>query len=179
MKNQFTAIPQVYAQEIARGSGDTSKIRLIVWRGAINLWQSSPKNMLIGTGPETFAYNFLPYRPKELNQTSEWDFLYNKAHNEYIDILVEQGLIGFTAYLILLGIFVRQFLSINSKLQITSSKNTKYKILDTKYLSVALLSGWIGFLVTNFFGFTVVPTALLFWLYPAILVSFSGYNELQ
>ncbi len=200
LKKQLMVLPQVYAAESRRGSGDTVKIRLIVWRGALDVWKSTPKNMLLGTGPETFAYVFLPQRPQGLNQTSEWDFLYNKAHNEYVDILVEQGLLGLTAYIFLIGSFITQLLPINYKFNPParftvapaglaesrrakrargpSSKNTKYKILNTSYFSVVLLSGWVGFLVTNFFGFSVVPTALLFWLYPAISLAFKSYNKL-
>ncbi len=179
LKKQVNVTPQVYAAQSSRGSGDTLEIRLIVWRGALEVWQSSFKNMLIGTGPETFAYAFLPHRPRELNQTSEWDFLYNKAHNEYIDILLEHGLLGFVAYVGLIGAFIGQFLSINYKFQIKSTKNTKYKIPNTRYFSVALFSGWLGFLVTNLFGFTVVPTALLFWLYPAIALGLRKCDRLS
>ena len=167
----------------AISGGDTVQIRKIVWRGALNLWKSSPKNMLIGTGPETFAYNFLSFRPAELNQTSEWEFLYNKSHNEYLDILCNTGILGLGSYLFLVGSFlgwgIRKLKAQNSKLKTTtqSSKpfplilNTKYLILNTRYLLPALLSGYIGLLITNFFGFSVVPTALLFWLYPAICFS--------
>jgi tetratricopeptide (TPR) repeat protein len=35
----------------------------------------------------------------------------------------------------------------------------------------ALLSGFIGILVTNFFGFSIVPTTLLFFLFPAFSYS--------
>jgi len=137
----------------SRGRGDTAAIRKLVWEGSLGLWRSSPKIMAIGSGPETFAYAFVPYRPLELNKTSEWDFLYNKAHNEYLDILCEQGALGLLAYIALLGTFIC--------VQFKSTKS------ETVTLSDFVVSGWLGFLVTNFFGFTVVPTAILFWLFPA------------
>jgi len=39
---------------------------------------------------------------------------------------------------------------------------------NRQVLLPALFSGWVSLLVTNFFGFSVVSAALLFWLYPAI-----------
>lgn len=158
---------QVYAAELgSMGGGDTAQIRKIVWQGALDLWRSSPKVSLVGTGPETFAYAFLPYRPAALNDTSEWEFLYNKAHNEYLDILTEQGLVGLLTYLLFVGTFIwRSLASITAGWR--GQHGSGVKILW--YLNLALLCGWISLLVTNFFGFSVVPTALLFWLYPAFL----------
>jgi len=165
-------------------TGDTARIRRIVWRGALALWLSSPKNILLGSGPETFAYAFLPYRPVELNRTSEWDFLYNKAHNEYLDILCGTGSLGLVAYLLLIGRFlwwgtrkVRSEKLEASRLGATRGdlEATRYSILTTNRLLLsALLSGWVGLLITNFFGFSTVSTALLFWLYPAICFALSS-----
>ena len=158
--------------------GDTAQIRKIVWQGALDLWRSSPKNILLGTGPETFAYAFLAFRPAALNQTSEWDFLYNKAHNEYLDILCGTGILGLGAYLFLVGRFLWWgMMKVKSeKLKVKSYQIDGLDsrlILDTNYLLLpAVLSGWASLLITSFFGFSVVPTALLFWLYPAICFSF-------
>jgi len=57
----------------------SGNIRKIVWTGAIDLWKKFP---IFGTGVETFAYSYYWTRPVEHNLTSEWDFLYNKAHND-------------------------------------------------------------------------------------------------
>src|SRR3989344_2690171 len=61
------------------GITESGNIRNIVWKGAINIFKSRP---IIGTGVETFAFSYFQFRPVEHNMTSEWDFLYNKAHNE-------------------------------------------------------------------------------------------------
>jgi tetratricopeptide (TPR) repeat protein len=39
------------------------------------------------------------------------------------------------------------------------------------YLVLALLSGYISLLITNFFGFSVVPTSVLFYLFPALAIA--------
>lgn len=78
----------------------SGKIRLIVWEGAIKLAQRYP---IFGTGPETFAYSYFLTRPESHNNTSERDFIYNKAHNELLNMLANTGVVGLLAYTTLLG----------------------------------------------------------------------------
>ncbi|KKT86569.1 MAG: hypothetical protein UW86_C0029G0010 [Microgenomates group bacterium GW2011_GWA1_Microgenomates_45_10] len=135
------------------GGTESGIIRRIVWSGAIKIWQANPKNFLIGTGPETFAQAYYQYRPLEHNQTSEWELLYNKAHNEFLNYLATTGILGLLSYLVLLFFMVRQML------------NTRYLILNT-----ALLAGWVSISVTNFWGFSVVIMQLLLFLLPATAI---------
>ncbi len=125
-------------------SGD---IRNIVWEGALKVWQRYP---VFGSGVETFAYSYYKDRPVAHNLVSEWDFLYNKAHNEYLNILATTGLVGTLAYLSILGVYTWWFLK--------SKKDV---------LTIALYAGWTTILVTNFFGFSVVIIGLFFFLIPA------------
>ena len=76
----------------------SSDIRKIVWKGAVRLWRQYP---VFGTGTETFGYAYYWVRPIEHNLTSEWDFLYNKAHNEYLNFAANNGTVGLLAYLAL------------------------------------------------------------------------------
>lgn len=127
-------------------------IRKIVWTGAINLWKKFP---IFGTGVETFAYSYYWTRPAEHNLTSEWDYLYNKAHNEYINYLATTGLVGLATYLILI-LFV--LIKILKDLQ-----------SNTNNLSPVILASYISILITNIAGFSVVTTALFFFLLPTLL----------
>ncbi|MBF8303332.1 MAG: efflux transporter, family, subunit [Candidatus Dadabacteria bacterium] len=63
-------------------------------------------NPIFGTGVETFAYSYYQYRPVEHNNTSEWDFLYNKAHNEYLNYLATTGIVGFVSYISIIVMFL-------------------------------------------------------------------------
>ncbi len=78
----------------------SGSIRLIVWEGAVKLAARYP---LFGTGPETFAYAYPLTRPARHNLTTEKDFIYNKAHNEFLNTLATSGVVGLTGYLILIG----------------------------------------------------------------------------
>ena len=150
----------------------SSDIRKIVWQGAINVWRHYP---FLGTGPETFAQSYYWYRPREHNDTSEWDFLYNKAHNEYLNYLTTTGILGLGSYLLIIAVFVfwslKKLKTKSEKLK-TTTKNSKLLALNCSFtictLRFALLAGFIGLLVSRFFGFSTVTTNIFFFLFPAI-----------
>lgn len=82
------------------GGTESGTIREIVWKGATDIWAHYP---VFGTGVETFAYSYYKYRPVSANLTSEWDFIYNKAHNEFLNTAADSGTVGLLSYLWLLG----------------------------------------------------------------------------
>ena len=141
------------------GGTESFSIRQIVWKGAIDIWRAYP---LLGSGVETFAYSYYQHRPLEHNQTSEWDFLYNKAHNEYLNYLSTTGSFGFLSYMLVILTFI--VFSIKYLVyRKGKTQHTEYHILHT-----SLLAGFTGILITNYAGFSVVPTAILFYLFPAM-----------
>lgn len=162
------------------GGTESGEIRKYVWQGAINAWKSSPKTILFGTGTETFAFAFYQFRPVGHNLTSEWDFLYNKAHNEYLNYLATTGIVGLGSYLLIIGAFIAWFI----RTQISNSKSQQdAKIINWSLssefwvLNIALFSGWISILVTNFFGFSVVIMQLFFFMFPILIISSTLQNK--
>jgi len=136
------------------GGSDSMTIRRVVWEGALKLGLEYP---FFGTGVETFGYSYYWVRPAAHNLTSENDFLYNKAHNEYLNFLATTGFVGLATYLFLIGSII--FVLIKNK----STESTQYRL--------PLLLGFISILITNYFGFSVVNIALFFFLYPAIYIA--------
>lgn len=147
LTNNQASVPTGPALET--GGTESGTIRKYVWLGAFEVFKNYP---IIGSGTDTFAYTFPRFKPTEHNLTSEWNFIYNRAHNEYLNILANNGIVGLIAYMILI---------IASLKMIYQSKN------------IGLLAGYITILITNFFGFSVVPISLLFFLFPAIAVASS------
>lgn len=150
---------QTAAGSFSTGGGGTEsgKIRLYVWQGALNAWLHNP---IIGTGVETFAFAYYKYKPVGHNLTSEWNYLYNKAHNEYLNYLTTSGILGLGAYLFLIFTFFNS---------IKKSLNKK-----TDLLIAAFVAGYISILITNFFGFSVVIVNLYFFLIPAMVFILAG-----
>ncbi len=143
------------------GGTDSLKIRLIVWKGAFEIWKHNP---LFGTGVETFAYAYYKYRPVEHNMTSEWDFLYNKAHNEYLNYLATTGAFGLGSYLSIIGMFL--FISFKQ----LNDKTTE----QSKTLPTALIASYLAILVSNFFGFSVVIVNIYFFILPLFTLFLLG-----
>jgi putative inorganic carbon (hco3(-)) transporter len=135
------------------GGTESGTIRKIVWQGALQVWLHYP---VFGTGVETFAYSYYLYRPAAHNITSEWNFIYNKAHNEFLNFAANSGTFGLLSYLAVIGFSIYVMFK---------SKN------DDKNLNLALLAGFISLSVSNFFGFSVVPTQLQFFLFPAMAIA--------
>ena len=140
--------------QLENGGTESGQIRFIVWQGAIDIFKHYP---LFGSGLETFAYSYYQYRPPQHNLTSEWDFLYNKAHNEYLNYLATTGIVGFGTYLLVIGAFVAWSVS-----RIFKTKQPEFLLI------VVLLASYISYLIYNFFLFSVVIIAIFFYLFPAL-----------
>lgn len=137
----------------ALGGTDSGKIRQIVWQGAIDAWKANP---LFGSGVETFAFAYYRFRPADHNLTSEWDYLYNKAHNEYLNYLTTTGIVGLGTYLFFIFAFL--YLAVRSVIKERPDENSQ--------LVLALIVGFVTILITDFFGFSVVITNLYLFLIP-------------
>jgi tetratricopeptide (TPR) repeat protein len=120
-------------------------IRKVVWQGALNIFKRYP---IFGSGVETFAYSYYQDRPVEHNLISEWDFLYNKAHNEFLNFLATTGIVGLSLYLVIcLSPFIYFYKD-------KTNRNS---------LNLAILTGLVAMHITNFFGFSIVMTNVLFF----------------
>jgi len=155
-------------------------IRKIVWQGA---WELALKYPLFGTGVETFAYSYNFVRSADHNLTSEWDYVYNKAHNEYFNYLATTGFIGLSSYLIFIGVFIIYVVKkIKGVSVIPAKAGIQKKIIDwipsyegmtdknNQTLLVCLLISYITILITNFFGFSTTTIQLFFYLIPALII---------
>lgn len=163
---------------------DSGDIRKIVWKGAIDLGFKYP---FFGTGVETFAYSYYFVRPKEHNMTSEWDFVYNKAHNEFLNYLATTGFFGFSAYLFIIFIVFFFFLKKIYNFQFRNNWekiNTKFNTLNifsynNQLLIFCFFLAYLSILITNFFGFSTTTINLYFYLIPAFILVNNSSKELE
>ncbi len=165
IKNKFNPPAPAKTQTVAKpapmhvgelGGTDSGVIRLLVWNGAINAWKDNP---LFGTGVETFAFAYYKYKPPAHNLTSEWNFLYNKAHNEFLNYLVTSGLFGLGTYLAIIAWFF--YLSLRKLLKTRDDPNG--------LLVLSFLASSMTIIITNFFGFSVVIVNIYLFLIPAFV----------
>ena len=162
--------------QLESGGTESGQIRLIVWKGAVDIFRHYP---IFGSGVETFAYSYYNFRPTEHNLVSEWDFLYNKAHNEFLNYLATTGIIGFLTYMAVILTFIIwsiRFIVHRSSFIEKQKTDILYTIYDI-LLPATLLASYTSYLVQNFFGFSVVSVALLFYLFPALAFTATGSTK--
>jgi tetratricopeptide (TPR) repeat protein len=163
LQNPMAATPgPTGGTSLDTGGTESGQIRKIVWSGALAVWQRYP---IFGSGVETFAYSYYQDRPLAHNQVSEWDFLYNKAHNEVLNYLATTGLVGTTAYLVLWGMM----LWVSFKLVRDRNQSALVRVF-----SLAWAVGLTAQFISNFFGFSTVMINVLFWLGLACLAKWSN-----
>lgn len=78
--------------------------RIVIWKNALEI---VPKYLWLGSGIDTFGYVYSKHSP---------GLYYDKAHNEYLQILVTEGIISLVLYLGLLLILFIDGIKSNNKL---------------------------------------------------------------
>jgi len=142
---------------VPRGT-ESSEIRLIVWRGAYEIFKNWP---ILGSGPETFAYSYYRFRPEAHNSTTEWNFFYNKAHNELLNYLANTGTLGILAYAMLIAKIVYNLYQ----------KSQQSKDQKAQLIAKGVLAGFVGYQTSIFFGFSTVASQLIMYLTIALALT--------
>lgn len=150
------------------GGTESGEIRKIVWQGAFEIWRRYP---LFGSGVETFAYSYYLDRPVSHNIVSEWDYLYNKAHNEFLNVLATTGATGLISYCILLGYVLFRAINFMRRKAVTSA------VENAQLLTLGITAGIIAQTVSNFFGFSTVMVTTLLYFYFACLVILDSFDN--
>ena len=120
--------------------------RFYIWRIALEAY---PEHPILGTGPDTFEKAF----PEE----AQWKYgeHYDKAHNEYIQILICQGILGLICYLVFLAAAC-------------------FKAIPKAFgnpLLMAVLAAFIGYIVQAFFNISLPIASQMLWVFAGMLVA--------
>lgn len=149
---------------LANGKDESIKTRQYLWLGALRIFYHFP---IFGSGVETFSLTYPQYRPVQHNMTQEWDFVYDKAHNEYLHLLANTGIFGLITYLLFIGTFAYSFY-----VSLLQKQKSAFALLP-----LIVFSSWLGIIVTNFFGFADATTGFFFYLLPALYIVMTGHNK--
>ena len=132
------------ATEIAKGNLDDSygTKRMYIWKRTVEI---IPKHLWHGVGVDSFHKAF---DGKALTRKAETKtILYDKAHNEYLQILITEGIFALISYVCLYG-----FVTICGLRRCF------------KFKEVYLVLPVIGYLVQAFFNISVIEVAPMFWM---------------
>jgi len=159
LNKQGTVISKIKSKiSIAQLSKDSSlKRREAIWGFSTLMIKD---HLFLGSGLGTFKYNTLRYQAKFFDQGQNRTIypygIADKAHNEYLQLAAEQGIIG-------LGIFLWLIISyFNYGVKKLKSIKDKYKL----GIVIGLMGSIIAFLVDGLFWFPLrLPTnTAMFWL---------------
>ena len=142
--------------KIANASGEIQESRLIVWRDSWRMIKDFP---IFGSGFGTFLTTYPAYR------TVPGKFIYDHAHNDYLEILTDGGLVGFLLVSLFLLVLFRNTLAVLAK------RRDHFATL----LTVGSMSGIVALLLHSVTDFNMHNGAngLYFFLLCGILVSSS------
>lgn len=127
-------------KQITQGNVDEKfgSNRVFIWKNTIKI---IPDHLINGAGIDNFFYAF------DEKPLQKGIFFYDKAHNEYLQTLVCEGIFALISYLIFYGIIV-----------ITGIKN------GIKNKEVYLVLPVIGYIVQAFFNISVIEVAPYFFI---------------
>lgn len=134
------------ATEVAKGNLDDSygTKRMFIWKKTVEI---IPQHFWHGVGVDSFHKAFdgkALTRKKEIENKT---ILYDKAHNEYLQLLITQGIFALVVYVWLYGYVI--FCGLKRSF---------------KYNEIYLVLPIIGYLVQAFFNISVIEVAPFFWM---------------
>lgn len=121
--------------------------RFDVWRGAFNMVKAHP---IVGNGINTFFRDYPKYRIDDREDSGH-------AHNCYLQMLAETGILGLITFLYLIAVFF---------IKVIAYIRRNLNNLDFYSASVlGLTAGLFGFLLQSFIDTNLysLPLAVLFW----------------
>ncbi|MBU1616094.1 tetratricopeptide repeat protein, partial [bacterium] len=179
-------------KSIFQTTSGSNLVRVIMWRTSYRAWidktdrklewvKISPiKNIIIGNGIGTFQLFFPLYRPGEYHHCGVSHNTLH-AHNEYLEVLSEEGILGILVYLWMFVAFFKETTKAFAKSPATDAQLPKTKKgkrpeksgkwqeqerLILKILQIGLLLGVLGTLVHNIMCVNLrwMPASFQFWL---------------
>lgn len=131
--------------------------RILIWKQVLS---KIPAHLLFGTGPDTMLFAELePFTRYHAGSRGMIVSEIDVAHNEYLNVLYHQGLLGLVAYLVFLLSLMKRW------------------ITKANRPAVAVLGGAaFCYCVQAFFGFSMCITAPFFWVILGLLESCGRKN---
>ena len=130
-------------------------IRILVWKDMLGMMMDFP---LLGTGFGTFGYVYPLYK-----KYMEAPLVYTYAHNDYLQLIIETGILGFFSVITALTLFL---LSRVRNLGRFSQKENHFRF----FMSLGALSGIVSLLIHSLADFNLhIPSNALYF---AFLIGF-------
>lgn len=119
---------------------------------------------LVGTGPDTYAYDFPRFRPIEQNLEPNWHQNYTRSSTQIYGLLVESGILGLVSFAFLMFVSVAFVIRKGLKREVGSEKEVMFGLGVS--ILVILVSGFIVFF----------PVTIIFYLWLLLGLAVASYH---
>lgn len=140
------------------------------WKVSASAFRDAP---FIGTGPATYLFNFTSYKPLEFNQLDFWNFSFDTAYNEFLQVLGTLGILGLIALLLLCLIVLnsaRKNMSLDSAEATQESHDGSHENAHVLLPALAI-SGLVSIILLAIHASTLVSIVVTFFVLAAFMVS--------
>ncbi len=141
------------------GGDDISSGRTHFWQTAVQMFFNYP---IFGVGLDAFGTAFTKF------DTWNGTFRIEQAHNDYLQVLTESGIIGFACVAVFIFFLFKQSFTVINQSQ------DKFR----RGIAIGSLAGCFGILIHSFFDFPLrTPSNMLFFLTLASLATISAHHK--
>ena len=143
----------------------TVQTRIWAWQAGFKGLFESARYVILGFGPENFNVPFSRHFNPKFYVGPGSETLFDRAHNQFIEVLITMGLIGFLAYI---AIYYFAFKYLKSSSLSEDSIVPKNELIVYR---IGLFSGLIAYIIHNSFIFDTTANYLMFF----IVLGFINY----
>lgn len=157
------------------GAGGSAQGRLLIWQGVDTLMTSTPRvgnapggavRDLVGYGPESLHWAFQPVFPLRLRQVTSEIWTWDRAHNVFLDRLVDAGIVGVSLFvLLLLWGFV------------LAVRGALHNRRETGLIAIGTAAAIAGHVVDGVFGLETAVTLGFLWLFLGFIAARPGSDN--
>jgi O-antigen ligase len=163
--------PTSFGQRLLNpGGGDNQAVaaRETTWRAGWSMFKDHP---LVGVGLSRFKTVVLQYEDTTAGALQ----VQSLAHNTYIEVAAEQGLLGFIPFM---GTLIAAFLMLGKAARMTANIEPRFLNRACIGLQAALLAAWVGafFISAWWFRFYWFPVFLAICMRPIALSAIRRYK---
>jgi len=141
---------------------ETFQTRLLLWKQALIIAGERP---ILGWGPENFSPAF------EKHYLPRFEVWFDRAHNIFLDYLVQTGILGFLSYLSIFIVFYWKFMRFTKKNKEKEPSASKKSLIENS-LFFALP---IAYLIQGIVLFEVLPIYISLF----VFLAFANYKFSQ
>jgi tetratricopeptide (TPR) repeat protein/O-antigen ligase len=139
------------------------------WKVSVSAFRDAP---FLGTGPSSYLFNFTTYKPAEFNLLPFWNFSFDTAYNEYLQVLGTLGIFGFLAVLyFVIVIIVVSWRNLAVDTQDARQDNTHV------LLPAMAVSGLLSIVLLAIHASTLVSVVVTFFVLAVLMMAQKSIRE--